>query len=298
MCCGGVPSDDEQPQRPLHELSAEARAHFFIRIVKQNRKIFRTLMAADTRLRNSHRTATLYRHTDPLSDIVARKPDDSAQPVGNDASVKVVPTDSLDTAYKLQQRGLKDVLVLNMANADYPGGSYLSGAGAQEEALCRRTSLYVTLSGNPTFYPIPPHGAIYSPDVLVIRKSDDEWCARLPEDKMWWTSVVSVAALFRPPIDETGTRFARREDKEEMRERIKTVLRVAAREGKRNLVLSALGCGAFRNPPEAVAKLFKAVLTDAEFQGRFKGVWFSILDRKGSNNCEIFHRVLNGLRLR
>ena len=75
------------------------------------------------------------------------------------------------------------------------------------------------------------------------------------------------------------------------------MLRVAAREGKKNLVLSALGCGAFRNPPKAVAKLLKEVLKEKEFGGRFEGIWFSIMDRKGSRNYDIFRKVLDGLTI-
>ena len=213
------------------------------------------------------------------------------------AKVEVVPVDSFDTAESLYAQGRKGIVVLNMANADTPGGWYLSGAGAQEEALCRRSSLYMCLSecARNNFYPIPPEGAIFSPDVLIIRKSDEQKCKLLGPKERWWTSVISVAGLFRPPTTEDGAEFLRGEDRADARRRIRTVIRVAAMEGKKNLVLSALGCGAFKNPPLAVAILFGEVLQEVEFRGRFEGVWFSVLDRKGSSNYDIFCSVLQGL---
>jgi len=291
MCLWG--SSDEDHERRQHELSPQSRTRFFIDVAQENRRVFRDLMVADERLRNSPHTSTLYRYTEPLAHTAIQE---DIQPMKS-ASIRVVAMDSLDAAYELYRSGVEDIVVLNMANEEHPGGGYLSGAGAQEEALCRRSSLYATLSGNHTFYPIPPHGAIYSPDVLVIRKSDDEACEPLSEEERWWTSVVSAAAIFHPQVNESGMEFARTEDREDTRERIKTVLRVAALEGKRNLVLSALGCGAFRNPPMAVAQLFKEVSTDHEFQGRFQRIWFSILDRRGSQNYQIFQHVLGELQI-
>ena len=213
------------------------------------------------------------------------------------ARVQVVPLDSLDVADGLRADGVPepDIVVLNMANEQTPGGWYLSGAGAQEEALCRRTSLYFTIGPEHGFHPIPQPGAIFSPDVLVMRKSDKRDCALLPPDQMWWTSVISVAAVFRPPVSFFGNDFARVEDKEDMRNRIQTLFRVIVLNRKRNLVLSALGCGAFRNPPEAVAKLFKEVLQEDEFCGRFRGIWFAILDRKGSRNFDAFKKIFDKL---
>ena len=63
-----------------------------------------------------------------------------------------------------------------------------------------------------------------------------------------------------------------------------------ARENKAQiLILSALGCGAFGNPPEHMAFIFQEVL--AEFAGAFKKIYFAI---KGGRNLEVFRQVLTG----
>jgi len=268
------------------------------RIARQNQDLVPAIMRNNERLQNSQNASKLYPRTNSLITPSSTNDAEGVTTTMDEVvttKVKVVPADSLDTAQGLYADGVQDVAVLNMANADTPGGGYLSGSGAQEEALCRRSSLYLSLTGCATQggYPIPQYGAIYSPDVLVIRKSDNERCALLPEEQRWWISVISVAALFRPPQTEDGTDFLYGEDRMKAKEKIKSLLRVAATEGKKNLVLSALGCGAFRNPPQAVAHLFKEVLQDGEFRGRFQGVWFSVLDRRGSRNYDIFREVLD-----
>ena len=182
-----------------------------------------------------------------------------------------------------------------MANAGTPGGGYLVGAGAQEEALCRRSTLYLSIGPHRNFHPIPDHGAIYSPDVLVVRKSDDEGCGLLSQDARWWTSVISIAAIARPRLNGSGKDFESKADKEDTRQRIRSLFRVAVLEGRKNLVLGALGCGAFKNPPRAVATLFREVLREKEFGGRFEGIWFAIIERSGSQNFEIFKEVLDGM---
>lgn len=64
--------------------------------------------------------------------------------------------------------------------------------------------------------------------------------------------------------------------------------------GHNSLVLSALGCGAFRNPPRHVARLFKEVLSEEEFVSRYRHISFAIIDdhnARGEGNYRPFSEV-------
>jgi uncharacterized protein (TIGR02452 family) len=282
----------EEAQREAQKAAWLARRRLFTQIAKENQNvIIPPLIESDSRVEESLTSASLYDHTEPLSPL----PPTEGEPLKT--SVHVVNLDSFDCAESLTREGKQDIVVLNMASSTTPGGGYLSGAGAQEEALCRRSTLYITIRRQRNFHPIPRHGAIYSPDVLVFRASDDKQCSLLPEADRWWTSVVSVAAINRPRLTRFEDDYAKEEDREDMKERIKTMLRVAALEGRKNLVLGAFGCGAFMNPPNIVAGLFKAVLEEAEFKGRFEGICFAVIERGGSGNFSVFKEVLDGLEV-
>jgi uncharacterized protein (TIGR02452 family) len=46
--------------------------------------------------------------------------------------------------------------------------------------------------------------------------------------------------------------------------------------GHNAIVLSAMGCGAYRNPPSSVAKAFQEVFLEGAFKGRFRHILFAI----------------------
>lgn len=216
-------------------------------------------------------------------------------------SISVVNADTIDAALKLRANSSspKNVCILNMANPQSAGGGWMHGALAQEEALCYRTSLSATLKYN--YYPLPEEGGIYSSRVLVLRESmkDGHALMDLREPKyLPVVSVISVAAICNPSTV-TGTygspRYARGNDIKLMEEKMRVILRIAADNGHRQIVLGAFGCGAFGNPKEEVASLWKAVLSESEFAGGWwQDVVFAVLDTDGRGNFQTFYQRLHG----
>ncbi|TXS49210.1 TIGR02452 family protein [Streptomyces sp. t39] len=191
------------------------------------------------------------------------------------------------------------VAVLNFASARNPGGGYLNGAQAQEEALCRASALYATLLRAPAYYehhradrsPFYSDRVIASPGVPVFR---DDRGALLDEP--------FLAGFLTSPAPNAGVIARRFPDQAHrvpaaLAARAERVLETAVVRGYRRLVLGAWGCGVFRNDPAEVAGAFRALLgPDGRFGGHFDEVVFAVLDRTaGAVTLGAFRRVLAGL---
>lgn len=247
------------------------------------------------------------------------------------AAIKVLNEDTLNVALKLWQQAkvisspqddqAQRPLLINFASFRSPGGGWLKGAMAQEEALCYRSSLALSL--HRIYYPLEIDQAIYSPYVLVMR-SDYATGHELPEkdviaEDLPVVSVVTTAALERPLFDNDETqeeakrvprrdpgpppsiaelearRFTQDKDRNTTKAKMRLALRIAARNGHRRLVLGALGCGVYGNPPLDIAHCWLEVLTEWEFQGNWWiDVCFAVLDKRNDGNFEIFRKVLDG----
>ena len=176
---------------------------------------------------------------------------------------------TLGAARTLVDLGLRP-LALNFANGIEPGGGFLNGARAQEEALCRSSGLYPTIQGDP-MYAIHRRNsieessdwAILSPDVPVFRTDSGELL-----ESPWLLSVLTCAAPFAPSV-----RQPRSGDL--LEKRIVRVLEIASAHGFRDLVLGAWGCGAFGNDPRRTASDFRDALL-GRFFGHFDRVQFAI----------------------
>ncbi|KAF9762093.1 hypothetical protein IL306_003561 [Fusarium sp. DS 682] len=229
------------------------------------------------------------------------------------ATIRISNDDSLNAAIHLA--ALKGpsagrVAVLNMASHVSPGGGWLKGARAQEEALCYRSSLYLSLHRR--YYPWRQRMGVYTPDVVIIR-SDQETGHKLlmptiQAQNLPVVSVLSIAALRTPPIRTitlntpkgpvNSTTYAHPADRDLTKLKMRLCLRMAARRNHGLLVLGALGCGAFRNPPKEVARCWLEVLKEPEFQGGWwEEIWFAVYDRRGEGNLEIFEEILGGVEV-
>jgi uncharacterized protein (TIGR02452 family) len=278
-----------KPKEPKPIPPHYAKRDFNSKIARENQtEIIPNLILTDRRVKESITSSVFLKELTPLE----------LTPRETKTPVKVVPLDSFDCAKELHQQGLSNIAVLNMASEKYPGGGYMRGASAQEEALCRRSTLYRTINRK-GFHPIPAYGGIYSPEVLIFRTSDftSPACQLLVSEEHWWTSVISVAGIRRPLLTLDGTDFARERDREGTKERIRTILRIAATNDRKNLVLGAIGAGAFGNPPGQVAECFKRVFEEEEFAGKFDGIWFAIIEMSGSDNHRVFKEVLDEMEL-
>lgn len=185
---------------------------------------------------------------------------------------------------------LKEPLVMNFANAHNTGGGFRWGASAQEEALCRRSTLYPSISCDTAkemyrynnTHPSKTESdyMLYSPDVWVFR---DEG-AQLT-DQPFKVSVMTVPAPNRYGAAMLASTEAVNET---ILRRIRIMLRAAAKRGIKDLVLGAWGCGAFGNAPTDVAAQFGTALTDDGLGRCFERVVFAIYGKPDGRNITAF----------
>ena len=190
-------------------------------------------------------------------------------------------------------RAYEKVLVMNFANAHNPGGGFRLGATAQEEALCRCSTLYGSITSttasemykynNTHISSVESDYMLISPEVLVFR---DEKLNLL--EQPFKTAVVTVPAPNRLGAAMLASSAKIRET---FLRRIRIVLKAAAERGYRNLVLGAWGCGAFGNKPDDVAEYFRMAIQDEKMGVYFDEICFAIYGSENGRNITAFRKV-------
>ena len=227
--------------------------------------------------------------------------------------VRVENNDCVLAAKDLIDAGYNPAM-LNLADLYTPGGLVEYGSGAQEENLCRRSNLILSLYqfSHARIYQYPDlgliqeveqypmderYGGVYSGIVTFFRGPESQ--GSMLEEKPYNIPVISVAALSGPRIDRNGMMYP--EEADITLDKIRTIFRIGQAQFHDSLVLSALGCGAFSNPPAHIAKLFHQVIEEDEFKNKFKFIDFAILDgyRTGMShnpegNLKPFEREFEG----
>lgn len=253
-------------------------------------------------IRNSRENTRLY--LDPLSDTEKPEADNRA------CRITVSAMRTIECACKLAKEYPDSRIgVLNFASATNPGGGVIRGSNAQEECLCRCSTLYPCLDVDPlwqgyyTFHrkrhsALYTDACIYTPDIVAF-KSDEKWPMQLSQEDWITLDIISCAApnLRECPSNDMNPSAGERvliKDKdlrELLEQRIRGILQVAAFHEVDVLVLGAFGCGAFRNSPQMVAEVFKKALE--EYQCYFNAVEFAVYcNLSDMSNYEVFASVL------
>ena len=204
----------------------------------------------------------------------------------------------------------KKVCVLNFASASNPGGGVTRGSTAQEEAICRCSTLYKNLTEEKLwnmFYaphrrqgtPLHNDDCIYTPEVIVF-KSDTVHPELLPEDQWYKVNVLTCVApnlrerpsnRMNPEDGNKAVQISRAELQYLHEKRMRKVLDIAVKEGNKVIVLGAFGCGAFSNPPDVVATAMKTVVQ--EYRNNFEIIEFAVYcSPRDDLNYRAFQRKL------
>ena len=185
------------------------------------------------------------------------------------ADVRVIAGDWGEVTAELTREVGQCFAVLNMANAFRPGGAYLEGTIAQEENMFRRTDCHFKIADDDldserrnyrpevTRLLSAAQGRVYldtdSPRVCIRgaedRSRDDLGYRWLADDELFPFLELRAAAVDL----RDGSSF----DALEAERRIVAQFDTLQANNIKHVVLSAFGCGAFRNPAADVAAIYR-----------------------------------------
>ena len=189
-----------------------------------------------------------------------------------DIKPKVIVEDIDSVGAVLKYADNEGVAVLNFASYKNPGGRFLEGSSAQEEALCHESFLYSVLSRlvdrfynwnnfnkNKSLY---MNRGLYTPGIYFMR------------GKEFKKADVITCAAPNKAAAQTYLKVSDVENYRVLKSRIKFVLDIAKDNNVKTLILGAFGCGVFGQDATEVAEIFKEYL-DTGMYG-FETVVFAI----------------------
>lgn len=196
------------------------------------------------------------------------------------------------------------VALLDFASARTPGGGTRRGSSAQEESLCRISTLLPVLESKQAQPYYSYHKGnrgddFYSDSLLIVPavtffRSDDARMSILPESE-WKKADVVVSAAPNLRHGAGYDAFSEREREryiDIMTRRIRSVFNAMEETGADNIILGAFGCGVFENPPEVVATIFREVQKD--YMRCFKTIEYAVYARDENDvNYSTFRKVLS-----
>lgn len=240
-------------------------------------------------------------------------PDKAHGTYRNKAKVVVSNKRSLEASRGYQD---KKVCVLNFASASNPGGGVESGSNAQEEAICRCSTLFPCISDVRSKFhdkhkselrtnqmtALYNDDCIYTPDIVVFKTDTSH--PELMCERYWYTvDIISCAApnLRSRPSNamnpNSGNKVVSVKPSELLElhmKRVRRILDIAKANDEEVMILGAFGCGAFQNPPEVVAEAMVRVVK--EYLYNFEVIEFAVYcPPKDTRNYDVFNRRLSKL---
>ncbi len=201
---------------------------------------------------------------------------------GDYGKIIIEPVDSFE-ALNLCDPSEK-TCVLNFASAKKSGGGFLTGAKAQEEDLCYRSTLYGSLETKDGFemykYNLQNYNLLYSdfmlysPYVSIIRDKNYNLIENIIN-----TSIITAPAVNR---NLANREYTSKEIFKCMLKRAEKILCIALENQNDNIILGAWGCGVFRNSVTDIAEIFRILLIDKQYAKLFKNIIFASFNEKNN----------------
>ena len=223
-----------------------------------------------------------------------------------DTDAKIVVSKS--TSFGAARKYNGEIAVLNFASATNPGGGVTHGSFAQEECLCRCSTLYNNLilkEAADKFYlphrsglsPLHNDDIIYTPGVVVFKSDDYKDYGTTKNVNIITCAAPNLREVPKNEFNSENTTVPATISDDDLlelhKQRGSKILSVAAANKNDYVVLGAFGCGAFRNDPKIVAEAYKQILP--EFKNAFKVIEFAVFCRDHETiNYDTFKEILNG----
>ena len=192
--------------------------------------------------------------------------------------------DMITFAERLAKNSDVKVALLNMANPIHVGGGFMNGARAQEEQLCHRSNLFPRLKQFRWYggYPIHEGTCLVTPNVDILLGDGPDFT---PLRKTSSVTIISAAAKKydkEPPFSQNLFNY--------LLDTWVSVLTAADASGCTDVVVSAIGAGAFHNPPNVVGSALSKALTFSHSTS-LRHVHVVIMnDHNSRNNVERFRK--------
>lgn len=208
---------------------------------------------------------------------------------GNHKIIELTHNSAVDDIFRMHNKYRdKKIGILNFASAYHPGGGFITGALAQEEALCHASTLYIQLFGCHELYDLnKEENNSYYTDNMAI--SDTQFfmdSSRLKRGAPVHCTVITSAAV---NLSKQGLDINVANAK--MQQRMHKIIQLFIDREVRVIILGAFGCGVFKNDPNTIAEIWKDELN--KYGEYFDKVIFSIMGSQETPNYKAFKRVFS-----